>query len=196
MPYKIQKLKPNRTCAKTYADYKSFKPYIAQDFNNRCGYCDSHDRFFGTSKNFQIDHFKPHSIAVFTPLKHDYSNLVYSCQSCNRAKSNKWEDTNGFIDPCTDEYDDVIFRNDNGKIEHNQTDQGNFIYTNLNLFLKRHELLWSVEKLEEQREEINNILDRSIYTDESIEVKLLREFRAIQNEITKYTKSLYVEISH
>ncbi|HAF29961.1 MAG TPA: hypothetical protein DCG75_13045 [Bacteroidales bacterium] len=196
MPHKIQKLKPSRTCAKTYADYKSFKSYIVKDFNNRCGYCDSHDKFFGGYKNFQIDHFKPHSIPAFTSLKHDYLNLVYSCQSCNRAKSNKWESVNGFIDPCETTYDDVVFRNDNGKIEHNGTDQGDFIYTNLNLFLQRHELLWSVEKLEEQREEINRLLDENIFNDESHEVELLKEFRSVQNEIIKYTSSLYVEISH
>lgn len=196
MSQKIQKLKPSRTCAKTYADYKSFKPYITQDFNHRCGYCDSHDRFFGSDKNFQIDHFKPHSIPSFTLLKHDYSNLIYSCQSCNRAKSNKWKDVNGFIDPCETAYDDVVFRSDKGKIEHNGTEQGRYIHINLNFFLQRHELLWSVEKLEEQRIEINKLLDGNVYKDESIEFKLLKEFRMVQNEITKYTNLLYVEISH
>ena len=191
----VQKIKPIRRCSKSYADYKSFKSCLAEDFNNRCGYCDSHDRFFGGRKNFQIDHFKPHSIVVFAPLKHDYSNLVYSCQSCNRAKSNKWEDVNGFIDPCDTAYNHVIFRNDNGKINHNGTDQGNYIYTNLNLFLQRHELLWSIERLEEQREQINKLLDEKVYDDESVESKLLNKFRAVQNEITKYSNSLYIEIS-
>ncbi|MBE0497039.1 MAG: HNH endonuclease [Campylobacterales bacterium] len=195
MPNKIHKQKPARTCAKTYSDYKSFKQYLVKDFNNRCGYCDSHDKFFGGFKNFQIDHFKPHSIAVFASLKHDYSNLVYSCQSCNRAKSNKWEDSHGFIDPCAEKYDEFISRDSNGRIKHNNTLHGEYIYSNLNLFLRRHELLWSIERLEEQREQINKLLDEKVYNDESVESKLLKKFRAVQNEITKYSNSLYIEIS-
>ncbi len=53
-----------------------------------------------------------------------------------------------------------------------------------------------MEKLEEQREEINRLLDENIFNDESHEVELLKEFRSVQNEIIKYTSSLYVEISH
>lgn len=195
MPNKIQKQKPSRSCAKVYADYKSFKPYLVVDFNNRCGYCDSHDKFFGGLKNFQIDHFKPHSISAFASLKHEYKNLVYSCQSCNRAKSNKWKDSDGFIDPCDENYGNFILRDSTGKIKYNGTAQGKFIYSNLNLFLRRHELLWSIERLEEQREIINKLLDEGIYTDDSIETKLLKQFRQVQNEIIKYSNSFYIEIS-
>ncbi len=191
----IQKQKPARTCTKIYADYKSFKPYLVNDFNNRCGYCDSHDKFFGGLKNFQIDHFKPHSISTFASLKHEYENLVYSCQSCNRAKSNKWEDVDGFIDPCDERYDDFISRASNGKIKYNNTLQGEYIYSNLNLFLIRHELLWSIERLEEQRKIINKLLDEEVYMEDSIETKLLKQFRQVQNGIIKYSNSLYIEIS-
>lgn len=192
MPNKIQKQKPARTCSKIYSDYKSFKPYLAKDFNNRCGYCDSHDKFFGGLKNFQIDHFKPHSISIFAQLKQEYTNLVYSCQSCNRAKSNKWKDVNGFIDPCDEEYDNCISRDYNGKIKHNNTEQGKYIYCNLNLFLRRHEFLWLIEKLENQKNEISALVEN--ISDTGI-LELLLEFRRIQNAIDKYTKLLYIELS-
>jgi hypothetical protein len=192
MSNKIQKLKPVRTCIKVYTDYKRFKSDLVSDFNNRCGYCDSHDKFFGGLKNFQIDHFKPHSIPAFLSLKHEYTNLIYSCQSCNRAKSNKWEEIEGFIDPCDDKYADFLFRDDKGKIIHNNTNQGKYIYSNLNLFLRRHEFLWLIEKLENQKNEINRLIE--ITSDTSI-LKLLHEFRVVQNAIDKYTNSFYKEIS-
>lgn len=194
MSNKIQKSKPVRTCTKKYADYKSFKPYLVEDFNNRCGYCDSHDKFFGGFKNFQIDHFRPHSIPAFLPLKHEYNNLIYSCQSCNRAKSNKWEDREGFIDPCDVDYDVFISR-ENGKIKHNNTPQGEYIHSNLNLFLKRHEFLWIIEKLENQKIEIKKL--RNTTSDEDIDtLTLLLEFEKIQNAIDKYSNLLYVELSN
>lgn len=194
MPHKIQRQKPVRVCSKSYTDYRRFKPYIAVDFNNRCGYCDSHDRFFGGNKNFQIDHFRPHSLPAFASLKHEYSNLVYSCQSCNNAKSNKWNDIDGFIDPCDSAYDNTIFRDDNGKIKHNGTTQGEYIYTNLNFFLQRHELLWCIERLEEQQGLINDILQNNAYKNDNIELKLLREFHNIHSKIKTYMASLYKEI--
>lgn len=192
MPNKIQKQKPVRSCTKTYADYKNFKPYLVKDFNNRCGYCDSHDKFFGGLKNFQIDHFKPHSIPAFMPLKHEYNNLVYSCQSCNRAKSNKWENTEGFIDPCDAIYETFISRDSNGKVKHNNTKQGEYIYSNLNLFLRRHEFLWLIEKLENQKNEIKELREKPL---ESDTLTLLLEFEKIQNAIDKYTNLLYIELS-
>ncbi|MCT7567824.1 HNH endonuclease [Aliarcobacter butzleri] len=195
MSNKIQKQKPIRTCKKTYTDYKSFKPYIVTDFNNRCGYCDSHDKFFGGLKNFQIDHFKPHSIPAFLSLKHEYKNLIYSCQSCNRAKSNKWKDTEGFIDPCDIDYDTFIFRDTNGKIKHNETTQGEYIHSNLNLFLKRHEFLWIIEKLENQKNEIKELRNSTPEIDSNTLILLL-EFEKVQSAIDKYSNLLYVELSN
>ena len=192
MTSKVQKAKPIRKCTKTYASYTLFKPYIREDFNKRCGYCDDLDIYHGGVRGYQIDHFKPHSIPKFTPLKKEYSNLVYSCPFCNRAKSNKWEDVGGFIDPCEDEYDNHLARNNRGQIV-SKTEQGKYIYENLNLHLKRHELLWMIEKLEEQAKEIDMYLD-NLGEEYELELKILREFRLIQKQIKKYTNLFYSEI--
>jgi hypothetical protein len=189
----IQQQKPNRTCTNTYANYISFKPYIREDFNKRCGYCDDSDLFHGGARGYQIDHFKPHSIERFSTLKEEYSNLVYSCPFCNRAKSNKWENKEGFIDPCCDEYDYHISRNDKGQIQYDTIPQGKYIYENLNLYLPRHELLWMIEKLQNQSHQINNEINRLGEGHEK-EVIILKEFRKIQNEINKYTNLFYDEI--
>jgi len=192
MSSSIHKSKPVRTCTKTYTRYTSFKPYIREDFNKRCGYCDDLDVYHGGVRGYQIDHFKPHSIARFSALKEDYSNLVYSCPFCNRAKSNKWEDTDGFIDPCDEEYDEHLKRNDRGQIIAT-TNRGQYIHKNLNFHLKRHELLWMIEKLEGQSIELDSYLDILGKGHES-ELKILREFRKIQNEIKKYTNLFHGEL--
>ncbi|MBK2258021.1 HNH endonuclease [Francisella philomiragia] len=195
MKNKIRKNTPIRTCKKQYKRYNSYKTFLINDFNNRCGYCDTHDKYLGGKKNFQIDHFRPHSIESFVTLKNKYSNLVYSCQSCNRAKSNKWKDLNGFIDPCSIEYDNILFRDSEGRIYHNGTDQGEYIYYNLNLYIKRHELIWCIEKIESQKEEINSLIDSNKYQSDSIEFELLKKFRSIQKELDKYNSLFYKEIS-
>lgn len=188
----IQQQKPNRTCAKTYANYTSFKPYIREDFNKRCGYCDDLDLFHGGVRGYQIDHFKPHSIKRFSTLKEEYSNLVYSCPFCNRAKSNKWEDTQGFLDPCESEFDNHLARNTKGRLI-SKTEQGKYIHTNLNFYLKRHELLWMIEKLQKQSIKIDSEIVRLGEGHEK-ELIILREFKKIQNEINKYTNLFYAEI--
>jgi len=190
MDSKVQKKKPIRTCTKTYKNYSSFKKYIVEDFNNRCGYCDDLDKFHGGRNNYQIDHFKPKKL--FLALETDYSNLVYSCPFCNRAKWDKWKEKDGFIDPCDEEYDNHLERNARGQIKC-KSEQGQYIHINLNLHLRRHELLWMIEKLQEQSTEIDrqlNLLDDG----HELEIVILREFRKIQQEINRYTNLFYSEI--
>lgn len=192
MVSKVQKQIPIRKCTKVYASYTSFKSYIREDFNKRCGYCDALDLFHGGVRGYQIDHFKPHSIVRFKALKEEYSNLVYSCPFCNRAKSNKWKDRNGFIDPCDVAYDNHLERNCRGQID-SKTMQGDYIHQNLNFYLKRHELLWMIEKLQEQSNEIDTQL--TLLDDgHELELTILREFRKIQQEINRYTNLFHNEI--
>ena len=188
MASKVQKKKPIRTCTKSYKNYTSFKKYIVKDFNSRCGYCDDLDEFYGEKKIYHIDHFKPHSIKEFEHLKEEYSNLVYSCSFCNRAKWDKWKDKDGFIDPCEKEYDTHLERNSRGQIRF-KSEQGRYIYVNLNLHLIRHELLWMIERLEEQSSELNSILN-TLNEGNVLELKILRAFKEIQNEIKEYINLL------
>ena len=181
---KIQREKPLRTCTKTYANYKSFKPYLREDFNRKCGYCDDSDVACGGRRGFHIDHFKPHSIDCFASLKQNYSNLVYSCPYCNGKKSDTWRDLEGFIDPCDSEYDNHIGRKENGKIKF-KTEQGKYIYYNLNLGLKRHELLWCIDRLNTQSELINSKINEIGEGNEQ-ELIFLRRFNDIQNKIKAY----------
>lgn len=139
--------------------YQDYREYLKEDFNGRCGYCDS---YYGiVKKDYHIDHFVPKRVfEKFNTHKHllnDYNNLIYTCPSCNRSKSGKWPSENpdvaltekgGFINPCLDEYGEFFFRADNGGI---LVEEDNFvavyIYKELSLFLNRHQITWKIEKL-------------------------------------------------
>lgn len=187
---KIQETKPKRTCDKNYANHSSFKPYLRDDFNMRCGYCDCDDYHAGGSRGYQIDHFKPQS--QFKALKNNYANLVYSCPFCNRSKWDKWKDTNGFIDPCSNEYEDHLYRDEIGTI-HYHTERGRYIYEELKLGLGRHQVLWMIRKLEKQRDALNEHLNKMGVGDEK-ELEVLKAYRDIQNKVNLYTGLFRKEI--
>lgn len=101
--------------------YKRYMPELREDFHHICGYCGKSEDV--AKKGFEIDHFVPQDFA--DDLKNSYSNLVYSCFTCNRKKGKKWPTKNkeiphngieGFCDPATDEYDSHLQRDDHGKI--------------------------------------------------------------------------------
>jgi len=189
MVSKIQKQKPIRTCTETYKNYSSFKKYIVKDFNNRCGYCDDLDKFNGGKNNYQIDHLKPKK--KFPDLEVNYNNLVYSCPFCNRAKWDKWKQ-NGFIDPCTNLYDDHLERCNNGKIRYKSI-RGKYIHENLNIHLKRHELLWMIDKIKEQKIELKNYL-KSLKTEHPKYEQTIKQFLLYDDAIEKYYDLYYAEI--
>ncbi len=180
----IQETRPERTCQKVYENYSSFKPHLQGDFHKRCGYCDCDDFHVGGSRGFQIDHFKPK--VQFDGLKNNYSNLVYSCPYCNRAKWNKWKDDDGFIDPCTDEYDEHLCRNNLGQISY-LTERGKYVFEELKLGLERHEIIWMLRKLEAQREKLGEHIKTLADAGHEKEIEALRAFFEIQNRVSKYT---------
>ena len=190
MDSKVQKKKPIRTCTKTYKNYRSFKKYIVEDFNNRCGYCDDLDKFHGGRNNYQIDHFKPKKL--FLALETDYSNLVYSCPFCNRAKWDKWKEKDGFIDPCDEEYDNHLERNGRGQIKC-KSEQGQYIHINLNLHLRRHELLWMIEKITQQKEELR-YFKKKLEKSHPRYVEVIEQYMECDERLIEYTNSFYDEI--
>lgn len=185
---KIHQIKPQRTCDENHDNYNKYKEPLRADFNKRCGYCDDSDFYMGGKRGFQIDHFKPQK--HFVELETVYSNLVYACPFCNRAKWDKWEDEKGFIDPCEDEYDEHLYRNAQGQIC-SKTPQGNFIHKELKLNLKRHEFIWIIEKLRQQLAELNKFIEE-LGEGHELELESLRHFRNIHNQVQNYV-NLYKE---
>ena len=80
-----------------YADYKSFKPWLRDEFYFRCVYCLWREAWCADGDgSFGIDHFR--SRALHPELSCDYDNLVYACCQCNSIK----QDNRLPVDPCED----------------------------------------------------------------------------------------------
>ncbi|EIM35490.1 hypothetical protein PGS1_14166, partial [Enterobacter cloacae subsp. cloacae GS1] len=99
-------------------------------------------------KCFHIDHFAPKS--KFKHLENEYSNLVYSCPTCNIAKSNDWcgpteneriFNNVGYIEPCDEVYATSFYRDSSGKIKYQEGNlAAKYMYHKLKFGLKRHEI--------------------------------------------------------
>jgi hypothetical protein len=143
MPNKFRYNSPTRTCKKTYASYRSFKKYLAVDFNSRCGYTDCPDFWFGGKNNFHIDHFKPFS--KNPKLETDYSNLVYCCSYVNILKS---DDEGDYIDPCNVDFNEHFERDSDGAIiPLASSKQANYMYSKLQLGLSRYKFIWKLDEI-------------------------------------------------
>lgn len=163
--YLIRTVTPKRTCEKVYINYRSYKKYLAQDFNNRCGYCDDFDGWQGGMQTYHIDHFAPKK--KFEELENRYDNLIYSCSYCNRFKSDDWPSENsninivgnkGYIDPCDDEYQKHFYRDSSGNIQP-ETPLGEYIYKKLQLYLMRHSVLWNLTRLQILKKQLKEAME-------------------------------------
>lgn len=139
--------------------YKKYRKILKEDFHGRCGYCDS--PYGIVKKDYHIDHFVPQFIINKFPthvrLLNDYTNLVYACPSCNRSKSDKWPsghpdkpilNEEGFVNPCDEQYDSLFFRDNSGAIHKNgDSKTSEYIYKELKLYLKKHQIVWKIEEL-------------------------------------------------
>lgn len=168
---------PIRTCKKTYKNYRSFKPYLATDFNSRCGYTDCPDFWFGGRSTFHIDHFKPFS--KNPELATEYSNLVYSCSYVNILKS---DDEGDYIDPCDTDFNTHFERSNDGAIVPKATSkEAKYMFKKLQLGLARYKIIWKLDEIfaksERLKEEIKNPKNAAMANDlKIIYADLLAEF--------------------
>jgi len=70
-----------------YENYESYRPWLRDEFSFRCVYCLSRETWTRFTSNFEIDHFKP--IINNPALAGDYTNLLYSCTTCNTIKGDQ-----------------------------------------------------------------------------------------------------------
>lgn len=168
----FREISPIRTCTKKYASYRSYKPYLAKDFHNKCGYSNCSDFWFGGSNCFHIDHFKPKNSNP--ELETEYNNLIYCCSYVNILKS---DDNNGlYIDPCDVDYNMHFERQPNGAIIP-LTDEAKYMYSKMKLYLDRYRIIWQLDQLNSKIKKLESMLDNN--NDERIENiqnKLLKEF--------------------
>ncbi|WP_182914281.1 HNH endonuclease [Paenibacillus sp. 1011MAR3C5] len=169
---KLRDRLPVRSFTRQYSSYRSYKPYLSEDFNNRCGYCDDFDGWVGGERTYHIDHFAPKS--KFSSLENEYSNLVYACPFCNRFKSNDWPsddhtvsfiDNKGYIDPCDERYEAHFYRDTYGNIRPNN-ELAEYMRKKLQLFLSRHRIIWNLTRIKIELDRIKPLLDKHKHDDE------------------------------
>lgn len=176
---------PRRTCNKTFANYRSFKPYLRTDFRLKCGYTDCSDFWFGGSKTFHIDHFKPKS--KFPELGTSYSNLVYCCSYVNVLKS---DDENEYLDPCDVNYNEHFERDIDGNIfPKPESATATYMHKNLKMFLKRYQIIWMLDKLIEKIDLLGEVIEKNINVSDEIR----NEYINLNIEFHKYRKFLSKE---
>lgn len=144
---------PTRTYTGSFSTYTKYKPFLAADFSNRCGYTNCSDSWFGGRNNFHIDHFIPWKNYPARPeLKNDYSNLIYSCSYVNILKSN---DEGNYIDPCIIDFNLHFTRDNVGRISPVPTSpQGVYMFKKLKLYMKRYQVIWLLDNL---RDKVTNL---------------------------------------
>jgi hypothetical protein len=146
MANKFREQAPARTYTGSYATYSAYKPHLAKDFKNRCGYTDCVDFWFGGANNFHIDHFIPWKNYPAQPnLKTDYSNLVYCCSYVNILKSN---DEGNYLDPCNVDFNDHFSRDGKGNIIALVTSASAVkMHKKLQLYMARYRIIWMLDNL-------------------------------------------------
>lgn len=171
-------------------NYQLYRSQLAVDFNHRCGYCDVRDVY--SKMPFEIDHFVPKGLDKDIP-DNKYSNLVYSCRSCNNAKRRKWPTNNpkihndghvGWVDPCSYDYDKQLGRDDNGYIIP-LTEVGQWMHHNLKLGQSKHQVLWNIEQLEILTEQLSMDVDM-----DTLDPKV-KQLILMQQAMLKLIKSLW-----
>lgn len=186
----LRRIIPARTCTESFSDYKAYREPLQTDFNKRCGYCDVHDTVLMVP--FHIDHFAPKK--RFHELETDYSNLVYACPSCNRAKWDDWpmdsatpshDGQRGYVDPCEEEYDEHLERKTDGSIIA-KTPLGAYICGRLKLQLRKHRFLWLLDRAMEQCDKIQDFLDSADDNDPDV-----KELKDRYNELLSHYHSYH-----
>lgn len=79
-----------------YTDYKSFKPWLRDEFAFRCVYCLVRERWYPSGADaFSVEHVLPQS--SHPHLVCHYPNLLYACCRCNSQKRDR-----ELLDPVVD----------------------------------------------------------------------------------------------
>jgi hypothetical protein len=177
-------ISPKRTCTKTYKNYRSFKPHISKDFNNRCGYSDCSDFWFGGVSTFHIDHFKPFS--KNPTLETTYSNLVYCCSYVNILKS---DDEGDYIDPCDVDFNDHFERSTDGSIKPKTgSKEAVYMFKKLKLNLARYRIIWMLDEIISRVDKLGELIENT--TDPVLKVELKSLHSDLAREQNKYIKYL------
>tara|TARA_R110002049_G_scaffold277220_1_gene455675 strand:+ start:7319 stop:7894 length:576 start_codon:yes stop_codon:yes gene_type:complete len=186
--FREEKDVPKRTYSGSkLASYRGYKKYLTLDFQGRCGYTNCSHLWFGGSKNFHIDHFKPKS--KYPQLETDYKNLVYSCSYVNIAKS---DDDFDYLDPCNEDYNEHFYRDVKGNIFPIDTSaKAVYMHTKLKLYLSRYSIIYMLDILLEKMSKIRDVITNMEDCPQKDEILILQG--ELANEFIGYLKYLEIE---
>lgn len=183
------KILSRRTDVIQQSDYHKYENDLRLDFQNICGYCGKHEMI--SHKGMEPDHFVPYRID--SSRECDYTNLVYSCFTCNRKKLGKWPTENkhlsndglvGFVDPTSKEFDEHLSRDANGTITFN-TSVGQYMYkTAFKFDIRPTKEVWQASQLFEKMDKL-----RQKILCASVEEK--SEYIEIEHELSILSKYLF-----
>ena len=104
-----------------YTDYKSFNPWLRDEFTFRCVYCAFREAWFPDGHDsLGVDHLAPKSESP--GLECDYDNLYYACNRCNwlkdaARKSGLTAQIMTQLDPCRTAFGDRVRAKSDGTFE-------------------------------------------------------------------------------
>lgn len=76
-----------------YLDYRSYKPWLRDEFSFRCVYCLMRETYYPNEQDsFAVEHVQPQHSAPDRVT--DYENLLYACNRCN-----SWKQIAVLLDP-------------------------------------------------------------------------------------------------
>lgn len=181
MKYKdFRNFKIIRNCNKKYKRFQSYLPYLGEDFNHRCAYCNTYDRLI--SENYRVDHFIPQDAVRNTDMEElicDYNNLMYCCPKCNITKSSQYEgdihdgsyNNSLFYNPVEIDYNKIFYRNEYGGIT-SEDKKGKEMIISLKLFSPIYNFSFLIEeitnvlkKLDEKIEKTTESNEKSYYSE-------------------------------
>lgn len=175
---------PSRNCKKIRSSYRAYKSNLAEDFQKKCWYCNIHDLYYGWVDEFHVDHFRPkknEKFPEFKLLENEYTNLVYSCPSCNRFKWNRWSSVSpNWIDPTEENYGDLFIRGADFRLKPAENNEdAKFIYKTLRLFSKRKQYQYLVEELGLNIDALFELNNKKQDPDLLIHIAKLTEFQRL-----------------
>ncbi|EAY29202.1 HNH endonuclease [Microscilla marina] len=196
----FRQVNPSRTYSgREYKNYRAYKSALRSDFNKRCGYCDCVDFWHGGENNFHVEHFAPKSL--FPTLQTKYSNLIYSCATCNVAKGNDWVSNDstipningkGYVDPCNPSFVQHFSRIESGAIIP-KSSIGRYMYIKLKLYLEKNRVMWMLHKIYEKINLIKDALKNQ--TNEVLKQELTNIFNELSTEFFRYLNYLEIQLN-
>lgn len=173
---------------KIKSKYGEYLEDLKDDFHSICGYCGKSIKV--TKNTFEIDHLVPKSFAP--DLENEYSNLVYSCFTCNRKKSKKWptedkdlhhNDKVGFADPASEEYDLHLARLSDGNIQP-LTEVGKYMCNKVFKFnLRPIREIWMCEQIISRQEKLEGKISKMTFEESQEYIEINQQLKALMQEL-------------